>query len=49
MSLEYLKKSLKEAPIVKKGDYHYLVHPITDGVPEIKVFHKRRVQIIDGQ
>lgn len=36
MSLEYLKKSLKEAPIVKKGDYHYLVHPITDGVPEIK-------------
>lgn len=36
MSLEYLKKSLKEAPIVKKGDYHYVIHPITDGVPEIK-------------
>ena len=36
MSLDYLKKSLKEAPIVKKGDYHYVVHPITDGVPEIK-------------
>ncbi len=36
MSLDYLKKSLKEAPIAKKGDYHYVVHPITDGVPEIK-------------
>ena len=36
MSLEYLKKSLKEAPIVKKGDYHYVIHPITDGIPEIK-------------
>ncbi|HVQ00225.1 MAG TPA: hypoxanthine/guanine phosphoribosyltransferase [Candidatus Thermoplasmatota archaeon] len=33
MSLEYLKKSLYEAPIVKKGDYNYVVHPITDGVP----------------
>jgi adenine phosphoribosyltransferase len=36
MSLESLKKSLKEAPIVKKGDYHYVIHPITDGIPEIK-------------
>ena len=35
MSLELLKKSLQEAPIVKKGDYHYVVHPITDGIPEI--------------
>jgi adenine phosphoribosyltransferase len=36
MSLKYLKKSFLEAPIVKKGDYHYVVHPITDGIPEIK-------------
>ncbi len=36
MSLEYLKQSLIDAPIVKKGDYSYVVHPITDGVPEIK-------------
>lgn len=36
MSLERLKKSLNEAPIVKKGDYYYVVHPITDGVPNIK-------------
>jgi len=35
MSLEILKKSLLEAPVVKKGDYFYVVHPITDGVPEI--------------
>ena len=36
MSLENLKHSLIEAPIVKKGNYSYVVHPITDGVPEIK-------------
>jgi len=36
MSLKLFKKSLKEAPIVKKGDYHYVIHPITDGIPEIK-------------
>jgi len=35
MSLEHLKKSLYEAPIVKKGDYNYVIHPITDGVPYI--------------
>ena len=33
MSLEHLKKSLYEAPIVKKGNYDYVIHPITDGVP----------------
>ena len=36
MSLDILKQSLLEAPVVKKGDYSYVVHPITDGVPEIK-------------
>ena len=36
MSLELLRQSLIDAPIVKKGDYSYVVHPITDGVPEIK-------------
>jgi adenine phosphoribosyltransferase len=34
--LELLKKSLLEAPVVKKGDYYYVVHPITDGVPYIE-------------
>ncbi len=35
MSLKHLEKSLYEAPIVKKGDYDYVIHPITDGVPYI--------------
>ena len=35
MSVEKLQQSLKEAPIVKKGKYNYVVHPITDGVPWI--------------
>jgi adenine phosphoribosyltransferase len=33
--LERLKKSLEAAPIVRKGDYDYFVHPITDGVPRM--------------
>jgi len=28
-----LIKSLLEAPIVKKGNYDYFVHPVTDGIP----------------
>jgi len=36
MSLDILKKTLLEVPVVKKGDYFYVVHPITDGVPDIK-------------
>jgi len=35
MSRKYLEKSLYEAPIVKKGEYDYVIHPITDGVPFI--------------
>ena len=35
MSTKILEKSLKESPIVKKGDYDYVIHPITDGVPKI--------------
>ncbi len=35
MSLKHLEKSLHEAPIMKKGDYDYVIHPITDGVPYI--------------
>jgi adenine phosphoribosyltransferase len=35
MSVDKLQQSLKEAPIVKKGEYNYVVHPITDGVPWI--------------
>lgn len=33
--LEEVKKSLKNSPIVKKGDYNYFVNPISDGIPEM--------------
>ena len=35
MRLKQLEKSLHEAPIVKKGQYDYVIHPLTDGVPFI--------------
>lgn len=34
--LERLKRSLLDAPVFKRGDYNYFIHPITDGVPEVK-------------
>ncbi|MBR0471888.1 MAG: purine phosphoribosyltransferase family protein [Methanosphaera sp.] len=34
--LEELKKSLVECPVVKKGEYFYFVHPISDGVPLVE-------------
>lgn len=34
--LDVLITSLKDCPIVKKGDYDYFVHPITDGIPQME-------------
>ncbi len=34
--LERLKKSLLDAPVFQRGEYNYFIHPITDGVPEIR-------------
>ena len=34
--MERLKESLLEAPIIEKGDYHYFVHPVSDGVPMLR-------------
>ena len=34
--LEELKKTLIESPIIKKGEYDYFVHSVTDGIPEMK-------------
>ena len=34
--LNKLEKSLIECPVVKKGDYFYFVHPISDGVPLVE-------------
>ncbi|MBA2862520.1 hypoxanthine/guanine phosphoribosyltransferase [Methanococcus maripaludis] len=31
-----LEESLKTCPIVKRGEYHYFIHPISDGVPLVK-------------
>ena len=45
--LEELLKTLKESPIVKKGDYNYFVHPVTDGIPEMKpIILKEIVQVL---
>ena len=34
--LERLASSLETCPIVKRGEYNYFIHPITDGVPEME-------------
>jgi len=34
--LEILKKSFRDIPIVKRGDYYYFIHPISDGVPALE-------------
>lgn len=31
--LEILKKSLETCPMVKRGQYNYFIHPVTDGIP----------------
>jgi len=36
MNKTLLKQSLKDAPIIKKGVYSYVIHPLTDGIPEIQ-------------
>jgi len=33
--LERLVKSLETCPMVKRGEYNYFIHPITDGVPVV--------------
>lgn len=34
--MQHLKNSLINSPIVMKGNYPYFVHPITDGIPELR-------------
>ena len=34
--IQRLNASLKEAPVVWKGDYPYFIHPLTDGVPRLE-------------
>ena len=33
--LERLKNSLINSPVIKRGEYNYFIHPISDGVPSI--------------
>lgn len=33
--IEALRRSLRESVIIKIGQYHYFVHPISDGIPAI--------------
>lgn len=30
-----LERSLARAPVIRKGDYDYVVHPISDGIPSL--------------
>jgi adenine phosphoribosyltransferase len=34
--LDLLVKSLETCPMVKRGEYNYFIHPITDGVPVVE-------------
>jgi adenine phosphoribosyltransferase len=34
--LERLKGGLESAPVVRFGEYHYFIHPITDGIPAME-------------
>ena len=35
MALEAMKASLACSAVVKRGEYDYMVHPITDGIPSV--------------
>ncbi|MGB3907709.1 MAG: hypoxanthine/guanine phosphoribosyltransferase [Methanomethylovorans sp.] len=34
--LEILRESFNDVPVVKRGDYYYFIHPISDGVPALE-------------
>ena len=43
--LEKLKTSLVNAPIVKKGEYNYFVHPITNRIHWLNLPYSKRWQM----
>ena len=43
--MDRLVQSLRDAPIIQKGEYHYFVHPISDGVPMLNPKLLREVVI----
>jgi adenine phosphoribosyltransferase len=36
MKLKHLKESLENAPVMKRGQYTYFIHPLTDSIPPIQ-------------
>lgn len=34
--MERLERSLRRAPVIKRGEYDYLIHPVTDGIPPVE-------------
>ncbi|MCA1812837.1 MAG: purine phosphoribosyltransferase family protein [Halobacteriales archaeon] len=38
-----LRESALASPVIKKGDYDYFVHPLTDGVPRVEAALLREV------
>lgn len=34
--MERLQQTLREAPVVDRGEYQYFVHPVTDGIPKVE-------------
>lgn len=43
--MDQLVESLRESPVVQKGEYYYFVHPISDGVPMLEPGLLREVVI----
>ena len=37
MNLPLLRQSIQQAQVIKKGDYEYIIHPLIDGIPAIKM------------
>jgi adenine phosphoribosyltransferase len=36
-AIDRLIITLSESPVIRKGDYRYFVHPLSDGIPEISL------------
>ena len=43
--LNNLIKSLENSPIVKRGEYNYFIHPITDGIPVLDPVLLREIAV----
>ncbi|MFC7046150.1 hypoxanthine/guanine phosphoribosyltransferase [Halobacteriaceae archaeon GCM10025711] len=44
--MEYLRQTLAAAPVIRRGEYRYFVHPVTDGIPLVEPRLMR--EIVDG-